>query len=134
MSEDSRVVKRLIAAFNAHRVEPLRELYAETTAADALRSKALSPGSARYGQMSAGCLRLCEVRSAETETRFGTLPSPATARFDAQLTAISAVSANGGTSSILSPLQNRPGSYQLAGRRAGSSPMCWYVVATSSAQ
>ena len=49
-------------------------------------------------------------------------------------TAISPVSANGGTRSIRSPLQKRPGSYQLAGRRSGSRPMCWYVVATSSAQ
>ena len=40
-------------------------------------------------------------------------------------TAISAPSAKGGTSSMRSPLQNRPGSYQLAGRRPGSSPMCW---------
>ncbi len=43
----------------------------------------------------------------------------------AQRTAISAVSANGGTSWIRSPLQKRPGSYQLAGRRLGSRPMCW---------
>ena len=33
--------------------------------------------------------------------------------------------ANGGTISIRSPLQNRPGLYQLAGRRFGSRPMCW---------
>jgi hypothetical protein len=39
-------------------------------------------------------------------------------------TATSPASANGGTSSMRSPLQNRPGSYQLAGRRDGSSPMC----------
>ncbi len=50
------------------------------------------------------------------------------------LTAISPPSSNGSTSSIPSPLQKRPGSYQDAGRPLGSSPMCWYVVATSSAQ
>ena len=48
--------------------------------------------------------------------------------------AISPPSANGATSSMRSPLQNRPGSYQLAGRPLGSNLMCWYVVATSSAQ
>ena len=47
---------------------------------------------------------------------------------------IRAASANGGTSSMRSPLQKRPGSYQLAGRRDGSRPIAWYVVATSSAQ
>ena len=34
-------------------------------------------------------------------------------------------SANGGTRSIRSTLQNRPGSYQLAGRRLGSRPIAW---------
>jgi adenylate cyclase len=52
----------------------------------------------------------------------------------AQRTAISAPSAKGGTSSMRSPLQNLPRSYQLAGRLLGRRPMCWYVVATSSAQ
>ena len=42
-----------------------------------------------------------------------------------QRTGISLERENGGTSSIRSPLQNRPGSYQLAGRRFGSRPMCW---------
>ena len=42
-----------------------------------------------------------------------------------QPTAISSESANGGTSSMRSPLQKRPGSYQLAGLRFGSRPMCW---------
>ena len=42
-----------------------------------------------------------------------------------QRTATSPPSANGGTSSIRSPLQKRPGSYQLAGRLGGSRPMCW---------
>ena len=41
-----------------------------------------------------------------------------------RVTGTSAPSANGGTSSIRSPLQKRPGSYQLAGRRPGSRPMC----------
>jgi hypothetical protein len=40
-------------------------------------------------------------------------------------TAAPAASANGGTSSMRSPLENRPGAYQLAGRREGSSPICW---------
>ena len=40
-----------------------------------------------------------------------------------QPTAISSASANGGTSSMRSPLQKRPGSYQLAGRRLGSRPI-----------
>jgi hypothetical protein len=44
---------------------------------------------------------------------------------DGQCTAISPPRANGAMSSMRSPLQNRPGSYQLAGRRLGSSPMCW---------
>ena len=43
----------------------------------------------------------------------------------AQPTSISPPSANGGTSSMRSPLQKRPGSYQLAGRRLGSSPIAW---------
>jgi hypothetical protein len=42
-----------------------------------------------------------------------------------QSTAISPARAKGGTSSRPSPLQKRPGSYQLAGRRLGSRPMCW---------
>ncbi|MEA2423534.1 MAG: hypothetical protein QOF55_2633 [Thermoleophilaceae bacterium] len=40
-------------------------------------------------------------------------------------TGISPPRANGSANSIPSPLQKRPGSYQLAGRFAGSSPMCW---------
>ena len=40
-------------------------------------------------------------------------------------TATSPASAKGGTISMRSPLQKRPGSYQLAGRRLGSRPMCW---------
>src|SRR4029453_13659047 len=40
----------------------------------------------------------------------------------------------GGSRVMRSPLQNRPGSYQLAGRLWGSRPMAWYVAATSSAQ
>ena len=39
-----------------------------------------------------------------------------------QLTAISPLSANGGTSSMRSPLQKRPGSYQLAGPLARQQP------------
>jgi alpha/beta hydrolase family protein len=54
------------------------------------------------------------------------------ARTDA--TVSSSPSRNGGTSSIRSPLQKRPGSYHEAGRPPGSRPMYWYVVATSSAQ
>jgi hypothetical protein len=42
-----------------------------------------------------------------------------------QRTAISADSAYGGMSAMWSPLQNRPGSYQLAGRVLGIIPMCW---------
>ena len=42
-----------------------------------------------------------------------------------QRTATSSASANGGTSSMRSPLQKRPGSYQLAGRREGSRPIAW---------
>ena len=42
-----------------------------------------------------------------------------------QLISISPPSANGGTSSMRSPLQKRPGSYQLAGRRLGSRPIAW---------
>ena len=49
----------------------------------------------------------------------------APARRAGQLTSISPPSANGGTSSIRSPLQKRPGSYQLAGRLLGSRPICW---------
>src|ERR1700733_10259543 len=49
-----------------------------------------------------------------------------------QRTPISSAKANGETSSRRSPLQKRPGSYQLAGRRLGSRPMCWEVVATRS--
>jgi hypothetical protein len=40
-------------------------------------------------------------------------------------TAISPPSAKGGTSSSWSPLQKRPGSYQLGGRSLGSRPMAW---------
>ena len=40
-------------------------------------------------------------------------------------TAISPPSSNGGTSSRPSPLQKRPGSYQLGGRSLGSRPMYW---------
>ena len=46
-------------------------------------------------------------------------------RLSSTATAISSPSTNGGASSIRSPLQNLPGSYQLAGRRRGSRPMCW---------
>jgi curved DNA-binding protein CbpA len=42
-----------------------------------------------------------------------------------QRTGTSSRSLNGATSSISSPLQKRPGSYQLAGRRLGSRPICW---------
>ena len=42
-----------------------------------------------------------------------------------QRTPISSARANGETNSRRSPLQKRPGSYQLAGRRLGSRPMCW---------
>jgi hypothetical protein len=45
--------------------------------------------------------------------------------YAAQCTAISPARANGETSLSRSPLQNRPGSYQLAGRWLGSRPMCW---------
>ncbi|MEN3284208.1 MAG: hypothetical protein V7607_5348 [Solirubrobacteraceae bacterium] len=46
-------------------------------------------------------------------------------RLTGQRTATSPPRAIGASSSIRSPLQKRPGSYQLAGRRCGSSPMCW---------
>ena len=49
-------------------------------------------------------------------------------------TAISSPSVNGSASTIWSPLQNLPGSYQLIGRLSGSRPMCCSVTATSSAQ
>ena len=42
-----------------------------------------------------------------------------------RVTATSAPSANGGASAIRSPLQKRPGSYQLAGRLSGSRPIAW---------
>ena len=40
-------------------------------------------------------------------------------------TAISTPSEKGGTSSRRSPLQKRPGSYQLGGRSVGSNPIDW---------
>ena len=49
-------------------------------------------------------------------------------------TAISSPSENGSSSTMSSPLQNLPGSYQLIGRLSGSRPMCCSVTATSSAQ
>jgi hypothetical protein len=59
------------------------------------------------------------ARSAGTTSTLGSQPGLL------QRTAISPPRANGALSSMRSPLQNRPGSYQLAGRRLGSSPMCW---------
>ncbi len=79
-----------------------------------------------------------EHREAREEERQGEEKAPAlpAALFfvHGHCTATSPASAKGGTSSTRSPLQKRPGSYQLAGRRLGSRPMCWKVVATSSAQ
>ena len=64
------------------------------------------------------------LRAKAKKSYAGYRTPPARAAQYGYLTSISPLSENGSTRSIWSPLQNLPGSYQLAGRCLGSSPMC----------
>jgi hypothetical protein len=79
------------------------------------------PGAARLAVLG----RTLAASSESFLKRTGLRPGVRVLDVGCQRTATSPPRANGATSSIRSPLQKRPGSYQLAGRRGGSSPMCW---------